>query len=362
MCAPNPYRPGRKYLVTPSFFDGRLVDGGCLFGRDIDTAADDVKTVRDYFAGRMPFNVRGRVAVARGSELVDFLLDEGEAKPLSGVTVSTRAGGKTWSATTDADGRYTLRMPYAETYTVRADLKPYKSEVVSAQTTGPACAIQNFGLGIDNTISGSVLDSRGNPVSKGRVGLIDLDRPPAGDSWFQHDWFNAAYVEVASDFTFHDVPLGRYLLVFNPDGPRWNQIFDQAFESTYYPSGATHARAKVIEIKSSGTHLQDMNLVMGGPVVSRDVIVRVRFPDGAPMNTAQIRCLGSPVEPGDPQWVTTAYVLSDKRPGTAEFLASANRRIHIEIRDLYGRDLKKSYTADFEPGKTAIDQEFVVTP
>ena len=39
-----------------------------------------------------------------------------------------------------------------------------------------------------------------------------------------------------------------------------------------------------------------------------------------------------------------------------------NRRIRLEVRDAYGRELKGSYTSIHEAGVTPITQEFIVTP
>lgn len=266
-----------------------------------------------------------------------------------------------FSAVTGADGRYTLPMPYATTYTLRAGRDSYASEIVSAPTPGRACAHQDFGLTIDNTISGNVVDENGRVMHKGRVGLIDLDHPNSGDSWDSHIWFNDAYVE-GSGFTFRNVPLGRYLLVFNPDGPVWEQVFDQEFDSTYYPSTERRSEAGVIEIKSAGVHLTDMNVVMGKHVDSREVTISTRFSDGTAMTSAEIRCVGLPLHEGDPEWTGRSLLSDLDHPGTVQLIAPANRRLRIELRDVYGRDLKKPYVAEFEPGATPINLEFVVEP
>src|ERR1017187_6664398 len=74
MCAPIPYRLGRRYLVAPLEDDGKLYDGPCFQGRDVETSDEEVRQVREYFAGRLPINVHGQVAAARDSSMVSFLL------------------------------------------------------------------------------------------------------------------------------------------------------------------------------------------------------------------------------------------------------------------------------------------------
>jgi hypothetical protein len=360
MCAPIPYYPGRKYLVVPGKLDGKFSDSVCFQGRDVESAADEVRQVREYFAGKMPINVHGQVAVARDSDLVDFLLTMGEAKPLRGVTISTTRNGQSFSAVTNADGKYTLALPAPGDYQVRATLNPYTSEPEEISVARKGCAIQDFGMTVDNTISGSVRDENGRPIKNARVGLIDLDRPQSDSDG--HAWFDHAYTERAgTTFSFENVPIGRYLLVFNPDGPRSGTLFDLPFESTYYPLNGTRTTAKIVEVKSGGVHLTGMDLIAGKRVDFRHVVVRVRFPDGTPMKTAQINCTALPR--GDDGFPCTIQrVAPDSDDSSMQFLAPVDRTLQIEVKDRYGRDLKRTYISTHDPGSTTVTQEFVVTP
>ena len=45
-------------------------------------------------------------------------------------------------------------------------------------------------------------------------------------------------------FRFNDVPIGRYLLEFNPDGPQSGQLADRRFETTFYPQGTSRLQVK----------------------------------------------------------------------------------------------------------------------
>jgi hypothetical protein len=360
MCAPIPYYSGRKYLVVPDKRDGKFSDSVCFQGRDAESAADEVRQVREYFAGKMPMNVHGQVAIARDSDLVDFLLNMGETKPLSGVTISTTRNGQTFSALTNADGKYTLALPAPGDYKVSANLKPYTSEPEEVSVARRGCAIQNFGMTVNNTISGSVRDENGQPVKNARVGLIDLDRPQSDSE--RHAWFDDAYVEKGgTTFSFENVPIGRYLLVFNPDGPRSGGLFDLPLDSTYYPLNATRSAARTVEMNSGGVHLTGMDLIVGKRVEFRQVVVKVRFPDGTVMKTAEIRCIGLPREEGALPWTIQKAAL-ERDNGSVHFLAPADRNLQIEVKDAYGRDLKRTYTSTHEPGTATITQEFVVTP
>ncbi len=340
MCSPIPYHSGKKYLVVPNEDDGALIDGPCFSARNVDTEAEDVRQVRAYFSGKMPTNVHGQVAVADDPSMIGYLLGTGEAKLLGGVTISAERRGRVYSAVSGSDGRYRLPLPAGGGYTVRAALKPYESEPESEEISIPVrgCAIQDFALRVHNTISGRVWDKDGQPVKSAKVGLIDLSDP------IDSQRYRTAYTDQADlTFRFKNVPIGRYLVVAGPDG-----LLDRA-----------RANSEVIEIKSAGVHLSGMDLKVGERAELRPVTVRVRFPDGAPMKTAQVRCLGLPRGEGEAVWSVAGAAEMD---GAIKLMAPANRQLKIEVRDAYGRDLKETYSSLHEPSSAPITQEFVVIP
>jgi hypothetical protein len=360
MCSPNPYFPGRTYLVAPGKREGKFYDGGCFTGRDVNQAADTVSYLREYFAGKSSLNVRGQVAVARDWDLVEYLLIVGKAKPLPGVRVWTSKDSRTYSALTDAKGRYSLTVPSRGLYEVKAALSPYESDGASVRVAEGGCTVRDFALQSGSSISGLVWDGKGHPVRNAKVGLIDLDLP-AGER-DRHVWLLDAYTEEPDQsFLFKNVPMGRYLLVFNPDGPRSGERDHMPFESTYYPHASTRRDAQTIEVTSTGVRLTTKDLVIGKPVGFRPVVVRVHFPYGAPMTTAAVYAVGEPIEEGGVPW-TFFRVAGSKEEGVVRFQAPANRKLRIEIRDWHGRDLKKAYRSTHAAGMAAIDQEFVIVP
>jgi hypothetical protein len=78
-----------------------------------------------------------------------------------------------------------------------------------------------------------------------------------------------------------------------------------------------------------------MDLGMGPHVEFRQVVLRVRFSDGSPMKTVQIRCIGLPVLEGETPWVFGKVVM-DSANGSIQFLAPANRTLQLEVKDWYG--------------------------
>lgn len=333
-CSPVPYYSGKRYLVMPGTIDSELVDGPCFSGRDITDIPETITQLRDYFQGEMPVTIQGTVAATY-------------SKPLHGATVSASRNGKVFSTQTDTRGRYQLNLPSGGDYTTTASLPPYiptQPRRTSVERRG--CAWDDFALQIDNTISGRVWDQQGQPISA-KVGLIDLDHPDLEYPTYSRHTFR-----------FEDVPLGRYLLMYNPDGPSPNRR-ENSFESTYYPGASSRVAALPIEIKSSGVHLEAMDLIVGKPVEFRQVTVHVRFPDGTPMEHAIVECVGSPLEQDESECSYRGATLKD---GDVQFSVPVNRKFRIEIKDRYGRDLKASYISQYEPGRTPITKEFIVKP
>lgn len=343
MCSPNPYFPGRTYLVVPGTQNGKFLDGGCFSGRDIRHVAETVSYLRSYFAGRTLINVHGQVATAR----------DGTGRPLSGVRVSTSRFLRTYSTVSDAEGRYSLTVPAAGEYKLTAELSPYLPSSARALVGDGGCAVSDFALRTGSTISGQVRDRNGHPIWEAKVGLIDLDRPQISTHAFTelHD----------QGFLFKNVPLGRYVLVFNPEGPQTGGLYDMPLESTYWPHGMSRSEAEAIEVTAAGLHITAKNLTVGEPVSFRPVVVRANFPDGAPMTTAVVNAVGDPAERGDVAW-TFAKIAGREDNGVVRFRAPTNRTIRIDIRDRHWRDLKQSYTAIHRAGTSPIDQSFVIVP
>lgn len=352
MCSPNPYRPGRTYLVIPSRLSAsrgeRLSDGACFSGRDVEEVSDAVEYLRSQIRNPGRFQIRGRIGTT----------DQEDAKPLSGVKVSTEQAGHTISTTTDARGRYELAVPGPGTYSVQADLAPYHP-VESSITIPPDahCKVYDFGLHSGSSISGKVWDNRGQPLQQARVGLIDLDRPPPKEP--ARAWFRTAYPEQPDgSFLFKNVPLGRYLLAFNPDGPQAAGYEPLPLESTFYPNGVGRDQAQVIEIDAANRRLVARDLIVGPPVAFRPVTVKVRFSDGSPMSTGVIHIIGEPVEAGGIAWYGRAHLSKDQKE--ANFRVPVNRKFSISIRDWHGRDLPKKYESTHLPGSAPVTKEFII--
>lgn len=352
MCSPIPYYPGKRYLVTPSQQnDGRLVDGSCFSGEDIENAAERVRYIRDYFNGKMPANVHGRAVTARDTDagFVDYLVRTGETKLLEGVRVTAAKGSDVYSTVTDASGKYFLPLPGPGSYSVRALLPPFKArQPTELSVSANGCVILNFGLRVDNTISGKVVNQKGEYVEYAQVSLVDIEsrsgKPLA-----------RSRVVGEGQFRFEHVPPGRYLIAINPEGPN----SDFPFETTYYPLASTRESAKIVEINGNYAQVSGLNLILGPKVVLafRQISIKVVFEDGTLMKTAFVSCsalAAGPVPGRNPCSRSNAALPRD----TFKFEAPANVPVRIEVVDRYGRELGATYAAEFPAGSTPISHEF----
>jgi hypothetical protein len=343
MCSPVPYILGHKYLVAPGISQGKLMDGPCFQGFDLDRIPDLVRQLREFFAGKMPLNVQGRI----------FGPGHGP-----GITVSALRAGKTYSAVTRSDGSYLLPVPEAGVYTVLPTLAPYSAKAFDVEVPPVGCAVYEPSMKSDNSITGTVRDHKGRVVIDARVALIDLEHPqpdPREAVWFRREFVE----EKTARFTFNDVAIGHYLLISNPEGP--NGVPDAPYETTFYPLASSRSDAQVIEIKHAGTRLTGMDLVLGESVTLREVVVHVHFPDGAPMDTAKVYCTGLPSKQSDLPWLFNHWTIHGDQ-GIIRFSAPSNRKLRLEVEDVYRRPLKAVYSSTHAPGISPIRQVFVINP
>lgn len=360
MCSPVPYYQGRRYLVSPPRIDGQLIEQGCYSGVELKRLGTDLDVVREYFSGKMPTHLRGRVFASRESGVLSYV-DE-DTEPLPGVRVLAKSGKSTHTAVTGADGLYRLKVP-AGVYQLSARLTSYPLLETETQVTVAqgGCAGTDLGMVTGSTISGRVLDADGKPLPNAQAGLIAWrDRAWDASTWRTSP---ATYVARAAPedgrFRFADVPLGEYLLVFNPDGPQANRVDDRPRARTYYPGGSSWANARPIEVRSPGIRLTGMDLRAGPPVAQRAVSVRAEFPDGQHYRNAVVRCVG--YAPGGADLpIANLDILGNDRE--ARFAMPADRRIEIVITDWHGRDMKAEYRRVHPPGAAPIVEKFVVQP
>lgn len=145
----------------------------------LTTEADHVLTVAvTGVTNSEAVNVTVVAAVTTGSISGTVLYDDGGggSGPLEGATVTVNAGGTDYTATTAADGTYTIiNVPAGSGYTVTVTKTGYTDGTVNnvSVTAGSTTANVNFLLAapVNGVIAGVAKDSGNNPISGVTVSL-----------------------------------------------------------------------------------------------------------------------------------------------------------------------------------------------
>lgn len=148
-------------------------------------------------------NVTVVAAVTTGSISGKVLYNDagGGSGPLEGATVTVNAGGTDYTATTAADGTYTIiNVPIGSGYTVTASKTDYNSEAVNnvTVTAGSTTPNVNFLLAapVNGVIAGVAKDIGNNPISGVTVSLS------VSGTVYQ------AATDISGAYTIPNVPVG----------------------------------------------------------------------------------------------------------------------------------------------------------
>ncbi len=135
--------------------------------------------------------------------------DAGTAAPISGATVSYTAGGVTRSATTDANGNYSLSdVPAPGTYTLTASASGYTSQTATVPVNRGGVATANFAMRLlPGSITGQVTDAMtAAPVSGATV------------SYLSGGVTVTATADSHGNYTLSNVPPGSYVVTVAATG------------------------------------------------------------------------------------------------------------------------------------------------
>jgi hypothetical protein len=282
----NSFLEGETY-----FIDGRRGDGGLLtrflpivdawpcyaFAAPAALATTNLRLLRNpQPAARL--RLIGRVMMR------DRLAsDSGPFSPptvLAGVSIRVTGSAGTSTVTTDRDGIYEVDGLLPDTYTFKflnlpnTQYTPDRTLEVTKKDLDGDRAFEIWHLVAWNgTIQGRVRDAAGGPA---RVHL-ELRRLDAS-------FVPAASVESGKtgSFRMDELSPGRYILMIDPYGPTG----DSPYGPQYCPSMARPEDEGVFVI-GEGQHLADV-ICAARRLAKRTLQVRVAWPDGRPMDGAQI--------------------------------------------------------------------------
>lgn len=281
------FEKGERWLVY-AYLDketGRLEISPCTRTHRIAGMDEDLAYIRGLSQRPPEQSVLGRLTLSR-------------SEPLAGLKVSVVGGGRSFETTTDSEGNFAVSLPKGGAYSVRAFV-PYSAEAMSF--TAPVksdptdeqtvleypveippgqCAynqveVYRVDLHATAVVSGRVLDESGQPVTRGRVYLVDAAQ--AEDSKYV-----GASANIGEDggFKFEYVAVGSFVLVINPRDEAPGES-DAPHPRTFYPGVADRSQASPLVI-TEGLKVEDLNFRVRGPLSKRVVSGKVLRPDGRP--------------------------------------------------------------------------------
>lgn len=280
---------GVRYLVYAYKDDesGKLYTGFCTRTTEFAHADEDLNYIRSVMQQSAAESVAGRV------ERLKY-------EPIPGAKIQVRNGIKTFEATADENGDFSISLPGPGTYTVTLKIpaslslmrndSAHKVETTDTLTTieykveleKSECDYRQFDLfPVDlhatAEISGSVLTATGRPVDKGYVHLINAaDTERSTDTKIEQD----------GAFKFEGIAAGEYFLALNPRN-RAPDADDPPFARVYYPSAADVTNATKIVV-TEGAKLENLTLRVGPAWKARTVSGKVVWKDGGAAVNAQI--------------------------------------------------------------------------
>jgi hypothetical protein len=175
------FKEGETYLVfARRTTDGRWTTSECDGTRPLSEATEHLaylESIPELEAGGQIYGTVERTVADRARP------HEAVAKPVANVTVVATAGSQRFTTTTDAEGKYEMRVP-AGVYTIRPIVPDTVRVYRDRQThlvAARGCALTNFGIVSDGRIEGRVVDTDGAPVP--RICQRNSDRPACGLRW-----------------------------------------------------------------------------------------------------------------------------------------------------------------------------------
>lgn len=276
---------GERYFVYGSLDpqSGKVAVHSCTATKTLDRAAADLEYARGVARGERTPSIVGYVTRETRADAASYR----RQNPVEAIKITAEDAGRSFETRTDAKGAFRFFGLPVGKYRVRAIAPPelrrlYDKDALEVETADGRCRGAGFTFTSLSTISGKVVDARGNAV-KTKLNLVALDAddkeiPPAEGSV-------ETYTDDEGRYTFDLIAPGRYLVAVNPG--KQPGRYDPAYPRAYHPGVREAAQAFVIAI-ADGEQYQAGTFRLPAPLKERTIEGVVFMPDGSPATGATV--------------------------------------------------------------------------
>ena len=276
------FQEGRRYIVYAYRHpQGWLSAGICSRTRLLSEAAEDLAFIDTMPASGSGGRVSGTINHRESDPATGGSVEHG---PVADVQVLVRGPRGTFSAMTDATGKYSVTSIPVGAYELEV-LPPAnfstrylqrKIEIKDAR----ACQVVDFSLRFDGRIRGTLLDTTGRTVAGVRIDVVPAARPLELSSVYPPNPISDA----AGRFELVDIPPDQYLVGV---GLKPQMDAEVAFTPTYYPGTPELSAAQAIEIGQGGN--VDLGVLrLPEPLRAHRLTGIVVMRDGTPVHKANV--------------------------------------------------------------------------
>ncbi len=270
-----------NYLVYADNYKGKIYAGICSRTQLLSKAGEDIEYINNLSKTKAGATVYGSVSKYRQRKSDEEWQSN---PPLPNIRLTLEGKGESFEATTDSRGEFRVTELASGSYTLRLlapkGFYPFKSEQ-KIKVYEKGCAVADFALEINTSLSGRISDEKGAAAAKILVNLVPVEQ--INEPYKR----NKQYAETDDDgrFTFRSIPSGKYYLGVRFDQPSGEPTF--AYPRTFYPGTRELSEAEILTV-NEGQVFESYDFQLPAKLTERKIEGIVVYPDGKPVRDARI--------------------------------------------------------------------------
>ncbi len=272
------FETNEHYLVYASKGEnGMLSTGICMPTKKLADAQEDLQYIQDLTKAKPVGVLFGGVWESKARRSTDVWQPN---QPMPNIALTFVGKERSHATETDTDGKYRISDISPGEYVLKLNApKGYSlpdERMVTIHEKG--CSVMDFILARETSVSGRIVDSGGEPVSKLLVEMVPIEEI---DRQYQKDK-QVAELDANGRFMFRYPPPGSYYLGIGLG--RWS-VVKHSFPKTFYPGTPVRSSAAIIVVEEGQTQ-KDIDFQMPPKLAERKISGTVVFPNGKPVPKA----------------------------------------------------------------------------